>query len=76
MPQPERLSAASHLFTVRLWREDPGGGLVEWRGQAMHVLSGEARWFREWAEMVDDLAAMAWQQEQTVGASHSSEIAG
>ena len=29
----ERLHAASHLFTVRLWSEDLGDDQVEWRGQ-------------------------------------------
>ena len=64
MLQPERPRSASHLFTVRLWREHLGSGQVEWRGQVTHVLSGEARWFREWAELAENLAAMALRQEQ------------
>ncbi len=41
----------SHLFTVRLWLEDLGDGEVEYRGQAQHVLSGETRFFRDWATL-------------------------
>jgi len=60
----QRLSAASHLFTVRLWREDLGDDQVEWRGQVTHVLSGEACWFREWTELEAHLATAVLQREQ------------
>jgi hypothetical protein len=42
----------SHLFTVRVWPEFLGPGSVEWRGKAQHVLSGEARYFREWEDLI------------------------
>jgi hypothetical protein len=42
----------SHLFTLRLWPEALGDGETEWRGKAQHVLSGEARYFRDWAALV------------------------
>ena len=45
-------SLTSHLFTVRVWREELGAGRVEWRGKVQHALSGEARYFREWAELI------------------------
>ena len=45
-------SLTSHLFTVRVWREELGDGHVEWRGKVQHALSGEARYFREWAELI------------------------
>jgi hypothetical protein len=45
-------SLTSHLFTVRIWREELGAGRVEWRGKVQHALSGEARYFREWAELI------------------------
>jgi hypothetical protein len=41
----------SHLFTVRIWREELGDGHVEWRGKVQHALTGEAQYFREWAEL-------------------------
>ncbi len=63
MPQPEHLSAASHLFTVRLWREDLGAGETEWRGQVTHVLSGEAHYFRCWDQLSRRLEAMAERDE-------------
>ena len=45
-------SLTSHLFTVRIWREEMGEGRVEWRGKVQHAHSGEARYFREWAELI------------------------
>jgi hypothetical protein len=45
-------SLTSHLFTVRVWREELGAGCVEWRGKVQHALSGEARYFREWTELI------------------------
>lgn len=41
----------SALFTVRLWVEDLGAGQHEVRMQVKHVLSGETRYFRQWAEV-------------------------
>jgi hypothetical protein len=51
-------SLTSHLFTVRVWREELGADHVEWRGKVQHALSGEARYFREWTELI------AFMQEQ------------
>jgi hypothetical protein len=48
----------SHLFTVRLWAEELGDGQTEWRGQVQHVLSGETRYFRDWAALVEFVRAM------------------
>ena len=42
----------SHLFTVRIWREELGDGQAEWRGKVQHVQSKEVRYFREWATLV------------------------
>jgi hypothetical protein len=44
-------SPPSHLFTVRLWLEELADGGSEWRGRVQHVLSGETRYFREWAAL-------------------------
>ena len=41
----------SHLFTVRVWEEELGGGTVEVRMQVRHVLSGETRHLRTWTEL-------------------------
>jgi hypothetical protein len=43
-----RAAPASHLFTLRLWPEDLGGGQTDWRGKVQHVNSGEVRFFRDW----------------------------
>jgi hypothetical protein len=45
-------SLTSHLFTVRVWREELGDGHIEWRGKVQHALSGEARYFREWVDLI------------------------
>jgi hypothetical protein len=47
----------SHLFTVRLWTEQFGAGQIERRGQVQHVLSGERRYFRDWATLLTYLEA-------------------
>jgi hypothetical protein len=45
-------TVTSHLFTIRVWREELGAGRSEWRGKVQHVLSSEARYFREWADLI------------------------
>ena len=47
----------SHLFTVRLWKEELGDGQFEWRGETQHVMSGACCFFREWAKLVEFLVA-------------------
>ncbi len=50
----------SHLFTVRVWRQDLGDGRSEWRGQVQHALSRQTRYFRDWqmlAVCVQDMLA-------------------
>ena len=42
---------SSHLFMLRLWREDLGGGQSDWRGKVQHVKSGDVRYFRDWRTM-------------------------
>lgn len=41
----------STLFTVRLWREAVGAEPSASCMQVKHVLSGETRYFREWAQL-------------------------
>ncbi|MEZ4868527.1 MAG: hypothetical protein R3C14_44770 [Caldilineaceae bacterium] len=40
--------ARSHLYTVRLWREELGDGQWEWRGAVKYITTGEERYFRDW----------------------------
>jgi hypothetical protein len=56
-PGPQ--SHCSHLFTVRLWAEEVREGRTEWRGQVTHVLSGKARYFREWPTLIAFLEQVA-----------------
>jgi len=48
----------SHLFTVRLWREEVGTGQIEWRGRVQQVSTGEAHYFREWQALIALLLQM------------------
>ncbi len=48
----------SHLFTIRVWKEEIGPGQTEWRGKVQLVASGEVRYFRDWAGLVPLLIAM------------------
>ncbi|HYN88545.1 MAG TPA: hypothetical protein VER55_08435 [Ardenticatenaceae bacterium] len=45
----------SHLFTVRIWSEELGSGKAEWRGRVEDARSGETRYFRDWAALIDFL---------------------
>ena len=56
----------SHLFTVRLWPEALGASNVEWRGKVTHVLSGEARYFREWQDLIAFVVRITQLQRQDV----------
>jgi len=48
----ERAPGETHLFTLRLWREDLGAEQSEWRGKVVHTRSGEARYFRDCATLL------------------------
>jgi quercetin dioxygenase-like cupin family protein len=49
----------SHLFTVRLWREEVGSGQIEWRGKVQKVSTGEAHYFRELSALISLLQTLA-----------------
>ncbi len=48
----------SHLFTLRLWREEVATGQSEWRGKVQQVSNGEAYYFREWEALISLLIQM------------------
>jgi hypothetical protein len=48
----------SHLFTVRLWQEELGGGQAEWRGRAHDIETGEAAYFRDWTGLIAVLSRL------------------
>jgi hypothetical protein len=60
----------SHLFTVRVWREDLGQGQTEWRGEVHDVVSGERRYFPYPPTLVTLVREMLPQQEGTSVRSH------
>lgn len=45
----------SSLFTIRLWPAACSEASQEVRMQVRHVLSGETRYFRDWAQLADYL---------------------
>jgi hypothetical protein len=49
------------LFLLRVWTEDAGdgSGKAEWHGKVQRVVNGESRYFHNWPELVELLAAMA-----------------
>jgi len=60
--QPEEVYH-SHLFTMRIWHEHLGNSESEWRGKVEHVLSREARYFREWSALIAFLQEVLAQQD-------------
>lgn len=57
MDRPSQ-SPRSHLFTVRVWKEEVSNGQIEWRGKVQLVNSGDVRYFRDWAALVPLLLTM------------------
>jgi len=53
----DQQQSQSHLFTVRLWREELGDKQTELRGRVQHVISGETLAFREWVVLLSFLEA-------------------
>ncbi len=50
--EQERWQPRAHLFTLRMWEEELGGGQSEWRGKVQDIASGEAAYFRDWPGLV------------------------
>jgi hypothetical protein len=53
----------SHLFTVRVWKEEIGADWTEWRGKVQLLTSGDVRYFREWAALIPLLLTMLSEHE-------------
>src|SRR5947208_1570129 len=66
----ERAPGETHLFTLRLWREDRGAGQSEGRGKVVHTRRGEARHLRGWPTL------LAFVQVSRGGASMGIGVAG
>jgi hypothetical protein len=64
---------SSQLFTVRLWAEEASEGRIEWRGQVKHVLSGRARYFRNWSDLIAFLDHVAREQSRLTPPGASSD---
>jgi len=59
----DRPAPGSHLFTLRLWLEDLGGGQTDWRGRVQHVTSGEVRYVRDWQALAAFVEALLYGRE-------------
>ena len=59
----EQQQDSSHLFTLRIWREELGEGEAEWRGRVEHVISGEVCYFRQWMTLIYFLLAVLADKE-------------
>lgn len=55
--------SCSHLFTIRVWKEDLGAEQSEWRGKVQRVIGGDVRYFRDWASLAPLLLAMLAEAE-------------
>lgn len=63
----------SHLFTVRVWKEEIGAEQSEWRGKVQQVIGGDVRYFRDWASLAPLLLAMLSEAESEFEAESESE---
>lgn len=56
--KPNQPLARSHLYTIRLWPEELGDGVWEWRGMVKYVASGEEHYFRDWGALKELMVRM------------------
>jgi hypothetical protein len=52
----------THLFLLRVWREELGDDQHEWRASARHVISGETRSIRTWHDLETFIDMISSQQ--------------
>ena len=52
----------THLFLLRVWREELGEDQHEWRASARHVISGETRFIRTWHDLETFIDLLTSQQ--------------
>ena len=60
--EPRAVRPRSHLFAVRLWKEDLAGG-SEYRGNVREVVSGAFRTFRDWSDLAAFMIARLEEDE-------------
>ncbi len=73
------LTHKSHLFVLRLWPEDMGGGKVDWRGSVRHVNSGQVHYYRDWAMLrafVDEMLGVSDDAAATVAGDRQERPTG
>lgn len=61
----EQHSHPSQVFILRVWQEELGQGVTEWRGQVRHVMSGQTLYFREWSVLTRLLLALLAEQQSS-----------
>jgi hypothetical protein len=65
----------SHLFTVRVWKEDLGNQ-AEWRGKVQCVTDGQAHYFRDWSALAGLLQEMLADRETARCSTDTAQAAG
>jgi len=48
----------SDLFLLRVWSEETENGAITWCGKVQRTTTGEARFFRDWPQLIDLLLTM------------------
>lgn len=67
------MDVRSHLFAVRVWREDGAAG-SEYRGRVRDVVSGAFHAFREWSDLVAFMVARI--EEAETATAEASDAGG
>lgn len=66
----------THLFVMRLWREEIGPQRDEWRGQVVSVENGEERAFRDPTTLYDVLLRLLADLEDTPDTRNHPTVTG
>lgn len=75
-PGSSRYPLESHLFTVRLWKEDLGDGRSEWRGQVRDAIKRQTRYFRDWQTLSGFLEERLKKYNASGGEENAQDNAG
>lgn len=60
-----QLGSESHVFSLRVWREELGEGAVEWRGRIRDVTGSESLYFHDWETLIRFMRSVLDQDNDT-----------
>jgi hypothetical protein len=49
----------SHLFLVRIWRDEQAVEQERWQGKVQHIVTGQAGSFQDWPALVRLITSLA-----------------